>query len=132
MLLKAAERLEKAHQPLVMLTGSIGETWAIAEYGMLPTDNAASAFDGWLPDHRTVEVKTRYVQKGGSAIRLSVRKSRFVDIVIAVELTADKQIRPIWVGPYETALGLVPKRPIGGVAAIPWTALHAAGPGPGV
>lgn len=42
LLLDAATRMEKASLPLVMVTGSIGEAWAVAEFGMLPTNNAAA------------------------------------------------------------------------------------------
>lgn len=60
-LLEAAGRMEKVRLPLVMVTGSIGEAWAVAEFGVLPTDNAKAPWGGWLPYGRTVDVKCRYL-----------------------------------------------------------------------
>ncbi len=121
-LLNAAARMEKAHLPLVTITGAIGEAWAVAELAMQPTANAAAPWDGWLPDGSTVEVKCRYTPRGSSSITLNPRKDKVIDLLVTVELGIDKQVRPVYIGPYRNALLLSSKRR-NGMVGIRWSDL---------
>lgn len=104
LLLQTAVRMEKARLPLILVTGGIGEAWAVAEYAMLPTGNAAAPFDGWLPDGRTVDVKCRYEPKSASQVILNPAKRDAIDLLLAVELTAEKTVREVFFGSYAATI----------------------------
>lgn len=122
LLLEAAGRMEKARLPLVMVTGSIGEAWAVAEFGMLPTDNAKAPWDGWLPDGRTVDVKCRYLLKSGGHLRLSPGKATLIDMLFAVQITAEKRIERVYLGSYRAALA-AGSQLAGGKVSVSWSRL---------
>lgn len=122
LLLEAAGRMEKAKLPLVIVTGSIGEAWAVARYAMLPKNNAAAPWDGWLPDNRTVGVECRYAPKGGSGFFLNPRRQSSIDLLLALEITDQMEVDEIYFGSYSNALSLAgSEQP--SKAYVPWAAL---------